>query len=193
VSHPQAPWIGKSESWPCPVVRRASDHGFHDPGPGGLSGDLHPLQLTTQIDGRTSSPTGVSVRRSGAARRTGGVCADDRSSGIRPRPHRSRLRDACAGGPGIRRRHERVQQHREKNDFTFTIVPRATMWIPFARRVLLTTAAGADVVYFQKYRSERSINPRSVAEIPARPKAEALLSSSPKRPFAPHQSIRSHG
>jgi hypothetical protein len=48
----------------------------------------------------------------------------------------------------------------EKNDFTFTIVPRATMWIPFARRALLTTAAGTDVVYFQKYRSERSINPQ---------------------------------
>jgi hypothetical protein len=48
----------------------------------------------------------------------------------------------------------------EKKDFTFTIVPRATMWIPFARRALLTAAAGTDVVYFQKYRSERSLNPQ---------------------------------
>lgn len=48
----------------------------------------------------------------------------------------------------------------EKRDFTFTVVPRATLWIPFARRALLTTAAGTDVVYFQKYRSERSLNPQ---------------------------------
>ncbi len=48
----------------------------------------------------------------------------------------------------------------EKEDFTFTVVPRATMWIPFARRALLTTAAGTDVVYFQKYSSERSLNPQ---------------------------------
>jgi len=48
----------------------------------------------------------------------------------------------------------------EKKDFTFTVVPRATMWIPFARRALLTTAAGSDVVYFQKYSSERSLNPQ---------------------------------
>jgi len=48
----------------------------------------------------------------------------------------------------------------EKKDFTFTVVPRATMWIPFARRALLTTAAGTDVVYFQKYGSERSLNPQ---------------------------------
>jgi hypothetical protein len=48
----------------------------------------------------------------------------------------------------------------EKKDFTFTVVPRATMWIPFARRALLTTTAGTDVVYFQKYSSERSLNPQ---------------------------------
>ena len=48
----------------------------------------------------------------------------------------------------------------EKKDFTFTIVPRATLWIPFARRALLTTAAETDVVYFQKYSSERSLNPQ---------------------------------
>ena len=49
----------------------------------------------------------------------------------------------------------------EKKDFTFTVVPRATMWIPFARRALLTTAAATDVVYFQKYDSERSLNPQA--------------------------------
>jgi len=48
----------------------------------------------------------------------------------------------------------------EKKDFTFTVVPQATMWIPFARRALLTTAAATDVVYFQKYDSERSLNPQ---------------------------------
>jgi hypothetical protein len=48
----------------------------------------------------------------------------------------------------------------EKEDFTFTVVPRATMGIPFARRALLTTAAATDVVYFQKYDRGRSLNPQ---------------------------------
>jgi Putative beta-barrel porin 2 len=48
----------------------------------------------------------------------------------------------------------------ENSDFTFTVVPRATVWVPFARRALVTTNVGTDVVYFQKYDSERSINPQ---------------------------------
>jgi hypothetical protein len=47
----------------------------------------------------------------------------------------------------------------EKSDFTFTLAPRVDVWIPFARRALLTTAVATDVVYYQTYSSERSINP----------------------------------
>ena len=47
----------------------------------------------------------------------------------------------------------------EKKDFTFTLAPQATLWVPFARRALVTTTAGTDLVYYQTYSSERSINP----------------------------------
>jgi len=47
----------------------------------------------------------------------------------------------------------------EKGDFTFTLAPHVDLWVPFARRALLTTSAAADVVYYQTYASERSINP----------------------------------
>jgi putative beta-barrel porin BBP2 len=48
-----------------------------------------------------------------------------------------------------------------KSDFTFTVGPEANAWIPFGRRALLKTSGGADLVYFQTYSSERSINPRA--------------------------------
>jgi hypothetical protein len=48
-----------------------------------------------------------------------------------------------------------------KSDFTFTIGPGADVWMPFGRRGLLKTSLGADLVYFQRYGSERSINPRA--------------------------------
>jgi Putative beta-barrel porin 2 len=47
----------------------------------------------------------------------------------------------------------------QKRDFTFTFAPRADVWLPFGRRALLTTRVGTDVVYYQRYGSERSINP----------------------------------
>src|SRR5688572_27741944 len=47
---------------------------------------------------------------------------------------------------------------REK-DFTFTIVPRLLTALPFARRGLLKLSTAADLVYYQKHQSERSINP----------------------------------
>jgi hypothetical protein len=46
-----------------------------------------------------------------------------------------------------------------KSDFTLTVGPEANMWVPVGRRALLRTGAGADLVYFQQYSSERSINP----------------------------------
>ena len=48
-----------------------------------------------------------------------------------------------------------------KSDFTFTVGPEAHVWLPVARRALLRTSAGADLVYFQKYGSERSVNPHA--------------------------------
>lgn len=48
---------------------------------------------------------------------------------------------------------------REK-DFTFTITPQLSTAVPFARRGLLRLSTGADFVYYQRYASERSINPQ---------------------------------
>jgi hypothetical protein len=47
----------------------------------------------------------------------------------------------------------------EKSDFTFTFAPRVRLWVPFGRRALMTTGVASDVVYYQRYGSERSINP----------------------------------
>lgn len=47
----------------------------------------------------------------------------------------------------------------EKSDFTFTLAPSSHVWIPFGRRALLTTRVTTDIVYYQRYASERSFNP----------------------------------
>jgi hypothetical protein len=46
-----------------------------------------------------------------------------------------------------------------KRDFTFTFAPQADLWVPFGRRALVTTGVATDLVYYQTYSSERSINP----------------------------------
>jgi hypothetical protein len=46
-----------------------------------------------------------------------------------------------------------------RRDFTFTIAPGAAVQVPFGRRAVVTTNATSDVVYYQRYGSERSINP----------------------------------
>jgi hypothetical protein len=48
----------------------------------------------------------------------------------------------------------------EKSDFTATVTPQADIAIPVARRALLKTTVGADLVYFATYASERSIDPQ---------------------------------
>ncbi len=48
-----------------------------------------------------------------------------------------------------------------KSDFTFTVGPEVNLWVPVGRRALLKTTGGADLVYFQTYGSERSLNPRA--------------------------------
>lgn len=56
-----------------------------------------------------------------------------------------------------------------ESDFTFTLGPRADVAVPIARRALLRAVVGADFVYYQKYSSERSANPRFA------PRAELFL------------------
>jgi hypothetical protein len=46
-----------------------------------------------------------------------------------------------------------------KRDFTFTVAPAAAASVPFGRRAVVTTNIGSDVVYYQQFTSERSINP----------------------------------
>jgi hypothetical protein len=46
-----------------------------------------------------------------------------------------------------------------KSDFTFTLAPRLSLWMPVTRRFLLTTRTEAGLVYFQKYTDQRSIDP----------------------------------
>src|SRR5262245_19134400 len=47
-----------------------------------------------------------------------------------------------------------------KSDFTFTITPKAQLWLPFARRALFTNTAASDLVWYAKYGSERSMDPQ---------------------------------
>ena len=47
----------------------------------------------------------------------------------------------------------------EKRDFTVTVAPDVKVSLPFARRAQLTGSIATDMVYYQKYASERSINP----------------------------------
>lgn len=51
------------------------------------------------------------------------------------------------------------QAENPQSDFTFTLGPKADLAIPVSHRFLLQSGVGADLVYFQKYSSERSINP----------------------------------
>jgi hypothetical protein len=46
----------------------------------------------------------------------------------------------------------------EKRDFTVTVAPKVIVSVPFARRAALTTSVATDLVYYQKYASERSVN-----------------------------------
>ena len=48
----------------------------------------------------------------------------------------------------------------QKSDFTLTLAPKADVALTFARRGLLRATVGSDVVYYQKYDTERSIDPQ---------------------------------
>lgn len=47
-----------------------------------------------------------------------------------------------------------------QSDFTATLAPHVDLWVPFERRALLTTNATAGLVYYNKFSSERSVNPQ---------------------------------
>lgn len=46
-----------------------------------------------------------------------------------------------------------------KSDFTMTLRPSSEFGVPMARKALLAGTTGLDVVYYNKYSSERSVNP----------------------------------
>jgi hypothetical protein len=46
-----------------------------------------------------------------------------------------------------------------RRDFTVTLAPAVEVVVPFARRARLTANGGADMVYYQTYATERSIDP----------------------------------
>ena len=48
----------------------------------------------------------------------------------------------------------------QKSDFTATFGPKVNLWIPMARRGLLTTSVATDIVWYAQYASERSIDPQ---------------------------------
>ena len=47
-----------------------------------------------------------------------------------------------------------------KSDFTFTVGPRADVWVPVARRALFQVRAATDLVWYANYATERSIDPQ---------------------------------
>lgn len=57
-----------------------------------------------------------------------------------------------------------------KADFTMRVTPRSMVWIPFARRALLTADLGVGMLYYKNTTSQRSVSPRinAVGEVYAR-------------------------
>ena len=62
------------------------------------------------------------------------------------------------------------QAGEKRADFTTTVAPQAAIAIPFARRALVKTLLGTDLVYYAHYASERSVDPQGAvrAEVYAR-------------------------
>jgi len=57
-----------------------------------------------------------------------------------------------------------------KADFTASVTPRTQIWVPFAKRALLTTNADVSFLYYQDTTARRSVNPsiNTAAELYAR-------------------------
>jgi hypothetical protein len=47
----------------------------------------------------------------------------------------------------------------QKSDFTATVTPSANVWVPIARRGLIKATVSPDLVWYQRYSSERSLDP----------------------------------
>jgi hypothetical protein len=52
---------------------------------------------------------------------------------------------------------------RPQSDFTATATPIAYAWVPVAHKALFRFRGGADLVWYQKFDSERSVNPQGAA------------------------------
>ena len=48
----------------------------------------------------------------------------------------------------------------QQSDFTFTVNPKADLWVPVARRALFRGTAGSDLVWYAQHGTERSIDPQ---------------------------------
>jgi hypothetical protein len=48
----------------------------------------------------------------------------------------------------------------QKSDFTFTLAPKADIWVPVARRALLKGMVATDLVWYREYDAERSVDPQ---------------------------------
>lgn len=53
-------------------------------------------------------------------------------------------------------------------DLTMTLTPAVDAWVPIQRRVVFSTRAAADLVWFKSFASERSINPELAARVDVR-------------------------
>jgi hypothetical protein len=51
------------------------------------------------------------------------------------------------------------QAGEQKSDFTMTLTPQTDVALAIARRALLKATVGSDLVYYEKYATERSVNP----------------------------------
>src|SRR5882762_7196025 len=52
------------------------------------------------------------------------------------------------------------QAGEQKADFMFNLSPKADVWVPLARRALITTTVATDLVWYAKYDTERSVDPQ---------------------------------
>ena len=48
----------------------------------------------------------------------------------------------------------------QRSDFMFNVAPALAVWVPIARRALLSATAATELVWYRQYDSERSINPQ---------------------------------
>ena len=53
-----------------------------------------------------------------------------------------------------------VYGDRQQSDFTFTLVPKVDVWVPIAKRALFQVSPAAELVWYEKFETERSIDPR---------------------------------